>query len=296
MRIENIFTKLRIVALLYAICLLITACDDCPVKEGSPITQCETRIVTIERFNPKFTIVPGDKDGEFKTELAADYNIGMYLFPINKSSSGSFPNDSRFKNSQYIPIAMEPFQNGAYFAAILTGIPSNTDLIGDILVSNVSISPSNTFADLRFFGYLDRFPINFASENAQAFCDFVEANKKDILKQLKNLDESARFGKQLAESRLVNYTADSLVVLDSKGNLIGKEGAANVPTIPSEVKTKLLAESNSKNAIEIRVNTGNVYTYRSKDNKHFIFFVSEIRESTITPFRKRVTIMFYPVD
>lgn len=287
--------KLWIILLLLS-SLLINSCNDCPVENVDPITLCQTRIITIEQFNSNFTIVTDPNTGQEQVILDPDYNIGMFEFPINAASSGNFPNDSRFINKVQIPIVSLPFvfDNQIYYAAIVDRYPINVELSGDILVKDVD--PIIPRATLRIYGSIDQIDQNYLNEDAQAFCNYVESNLPNIVQSFSNYTVGNKFGANQPGATVVRFDAATIVIIDQNGRIIGTLGAAGVPQPPANIINDLRAQAANRIAIDLPVVPGNVYTYIAKNGKRFVFFVSEIRQTNIPPNRKRVTIMFYPLD
>ncbi len=287
--------------LLTAIVIIGFQSCSCPVEETDPVFLCETRIVTMERFNPNFTVTIDPINGEKITDLDPTYNISMFQFPDNSSSSGSSPNDSRFEGSKQLVISKEAFSyNGEnYFAAIMDGYPSNELLAGDILIADVDLSVSGPAADFRIYGYIDMIDQNYANEDAQAFCDYVKLNMNDIISSANSLRENNgdnlyKWGENQTGATKSSYNNSSIVILDRNMNLLGSLGDIGMPVPDESVLNKL--KSSSEGYVNLRVVPGNVYTYLAKNGKRFVFFVSEIRAASISPFRQRVSMMFYPLD
>lgn len=292
---------------IYKLILLITAligfnsCS-CPVEESDPVFLCETRLATIDRFNPNFTVRIDPVSGEAVTDLDSTYSISMFLFPNDASSSGSLPNDARFQNSSQLVIAKEPFliDGVKYYAAIMDGFPSNDLLAGDILVDSVDLSAATgPGAYFRIYGNLLMIDRNYNSEDAQAFCDYVTAHTDTIqsasnLIREKNGQNDYKYGKNQPGAVESTYNSSSIMILDEQLKVIGSYGAVGVPNPTPDVISKLNA--NAIKYVRLRVEPGNVYTYLAKNGKRFVFFVSEIRAASIFPYRQRVTIMFYPLD
>lgn len=286
-------TKFKIIIVILLVTAFFQACE-CPLETSdAKITLCNTKIITMEKFNPNFTISYDSTKNEYITTLDSTYNISVFLFPMEKSSSGSFPNDTRFSGSSQISIAKLPFvaDNKNYYASILDLYPTNSELVGDILVVNVN--PLLSTAQLRFYGSLNRMTTNFYSENSQEFCDYVKANIGDINTALKN---KMQYGDGLPNAQKYNYASAVINVIDERGNIIGAVGSPNVPQPPPDVLTELQKLGTSKTYVDLTVSTGEVYVYEAKNGLRFVFVVSEIRQSTIIPFRKRVSIMFYPLQ
>ncbi len=285
-------------ALFALIVILVSSCSDCPLTEHDAIYLCQTRIVTMERFNPNFTVAIDPNSGEEIVTLDPDYNISMYEFPFNYASSGNFPNDNRFKGNTQVPIISLPFavNNTIYYAAYADTYPINSELSGDILVRDVDLSGALPTATLRIKGSIAQIDQNFLSENAQVFCDYVDAQRANIEQSFRNYTVGNLYGANQPGATLNRYDTRPIVVTDQSGRIIGAVGAPNVPTPPQDIINSLTADIRSKSSIDLRVTLGNVYTYIAKNGKRFVFFVSEIRAASLPPNRNRVSIMLYPLD
>lgn len=280
------------------ILIFISSCNDCPLQEQDPIYLCQTRIITMERFNPNFTVSVDPTSGAEIVTLDPDYNISMYEFPMNASSSGSFPNDNRFKGSMQIPVASLPFavDNKIYYAAFVDTYPTNSDLAGDILVKDVDLSGASPVAFLRVKGSIAQIDQNYLNEDAQAFCDYVNSRTSLIQTSLQSYTAGNLYGANQPGATVNRYDSSPIVVTDQSGKMLGTVGEPNVPNPPQDVVNNLTSIARNKSSIDLRVVPGNVYTYIAKNGKRFVFFVSEIRQTNITPNRKRVSIMLFPLD
>lgn len=272
--------------------LLLNSCSECPITEAPPIFVCETRIVTMEKFNPNFTIVSD------KAVLDSDYNISIYQFPDNSSSSGSFPNDSRFEGNAVVALASFPFafNDSIYYANIMDSYPTNEQLMGDFLVQDVNVTSNPPIANIRIFGSIALFSQGLFTEDSQKFCDFVEQNNKQIQNSFKNFTEENRFGKNQVGIIQNTYTVNNIIITDNNGKIVGTAGTPSVPTPPQDVINKLNDAANKLVSFDLPVIPGNVYTYIAKNGKRFVIVITEIRQTNITPFRKRVSMMLYPLD
>jgi hypothetical protein len=272
------------ISLLLAIIVLIQACADCPVTQ-SPQNECNVRDATITLFNPRLiklndtTLVP-----------VPEYSIQTFQFPGDNSSSGSLPNDERFEKAQQIVVARQSFKgpnNEDLFAVIYDVYPLNSEIAGDIMVDSVTIDESSatgSTAWLRFYGTLGRFPKDFNSEDANAFCEtylksFTSSDLDNIRKN------SSQYGKSLPNSRMQTYSAVDIVVLDSKDKPV------TGVTVPADVQVKLLS-SVSSTAVDIIVRPGEVYLYKARNGSEFAVVIADIRRGTFPPYIKRVSIKF----
>ncbi len=282
----------KIFIYLFLISIILNACSDCPVSDNPPTLSCETRVVTLEKFNPNFTI------SNNQTILDADYNISTYLFPDNSSSSGSFPNDSRFKDKNLIPLVSFPFlyEGSIFLASIADAYPSNEQLVGDFLIQDVNVNSNPRTANIRLYGSISLFDQGLFTENSQQFCNYVEQNEDDILNSFSSFTSSNRFGRNQAGAIINNYATNSVVISDNEGKFIGILGDPNVPTPPPDILSKLNNAIPNIVSVDLQVAPGNVYTYIARNGKRFVFVITEIRQSDISPNRKRVSMMLYSLD
>lgn len=278
--------------------MLVQSCTDCPVSKTDPIFLCETRIVTVEKFNPNYTVIPGINGLPDSVVLDSDYNIGIFQFPLNSGSSGSFPNDNRFKDSKQIPVASASFAENStvYLANLMDTYPTNEDVNGDILVKSVDLTTIPPVAMLRISGSIALFDQNYLNEDSQAFCDYAKGNSSNINTAFSNLNTNNLYGKNQTGSVITNFDTNPVIVTDKNGKIIGTSGQPNVPVVSLATEIELRTLANKKSSVDLAVIPGNVYIYLAKNGKRFVFFITELRESYVTPFRKRVTIMLYPLD
>jgi len=270
--------------------IILNSCSECPVKQSDPIFLCETRIVTMEKFNPNFQIIQG------QTVLDSDYNISIYRFPDNSLSSGSFPNDSRFDGKFVIPLFSIPFtiDNQLYFANIMDTYPTNSQLSGDILVRDIDTNSKQAF--LRIYGSISLFDKGILTESSQDFCNYVEANQNNIKNSFNNYTSLNKYGENQPNAIKSNFSNLPIIITNNLGEIIGSVGSPGVPTVTNEIITKLQLESAKIYAIDLVVRPGDVYTYIAANGKRFVILFTEIRQSNIYPYRKRVSMMLYPLD
>lgn len=288
------------ILILIIITIIFNSCNECPLIEAPAYYLCETRIVTIERFNPNYTVSPGPTPEEPIINLDPDYNIGMFEFPVNNQSSGNFPNDFRFKNNAKIPVVSLPFEinNVKYYLAIQDNYPTNSELIGDILVTDVNLVPNDVSAQVRVSGSIARINRNFVTEDAQVFCDYVKNNTQTFEDEFKNMNKENIFGSNfpLGDLFVSNYNNSQVLILNDKLELVGNYGAPDVPIPFVNIINSFNLLKATSNSYNLRVRTGDMFVYISKNGKRFVFLIAEIRASTIPPLRRRMSIMFFNVD
>lgn len=282
----------RLYYVLTIIFLGLISCNECPIQEAPTLFLCETRIVTLERFNPNFQIINN------KAILDSDYNISIYEFPENRLSSGYFLNDLRYENRALLPLASYPFNDNGnvYYANIMDIYPTNPELIGDWLVRDVDVSTNPPIAQIRIYGSIGLFFQGLITENSQQFCDFVEQNKNQIISSFNTFTETNRYGRNQTGAIFNSYSGSNIVISSADGQILGTVGMPNVPIPPADVLSRLNQSAQKLTSIDIPIIPGNVYNYISRNGKRFVVLITEIRQTPIPPNRKRVSIMIYPLD
>lgn len=290
---NKVYTVLIIFSFLY-----LASCNECPLQEFPPVEVCETGIVTLERFNPNFSIIPGPNPGEQRVVLDSDYCISVFEFSSNRFSTGNLPNDNRFKDRMQIPIASIPFVVNSinYYANIMDTYPSNLDLAGDILVRDINVGANPPFALLRIYGSISYYTQNFLTENAQQFCDYIKNDSTRLRRVFSDFTEGNRFGRNQSQAVIGNYDNYPIIITDENRNIIGTVGSPNVPVPPNSVINELRAIAGNLSSVDLRVQPGEMYAYIARNGRRFMILITEIRQTNITPFRKRITLMLNPLD
>ncbi len=266
--------------------LFVQSCE-CPLQESNVYQQCQVREVTITKFSPFGNLVQvTEPDGTQKIVFQPDslYSIHTFLFPFDKNYSGALINDERFASSSTIPIVKIPFSDKRpYYLAVFDNYPPNNDLNGDILL--FSVADNFQSAEIRVAGDIVLTNLTFNSEDSRQFCEMVDVLTKDTaqIRSLKN--NLSQYGIGLPNSRVLDYSQGNIVVLDTGNNIVG----GITPPI-NDVNYALDLLKNR--AINIIVQIGQVYLYRAKNGKYFIFAITDIRQGTLSPNKRRITIMF----
>lgn len=264
---------------------------ECPLQQPSTYSPCNVREVTITKFHPngtlRDTILP---DGTRQTVFAPDstYSIHTFLFPFDANSSGFLPNDERFKNTSSIILFQKPFSDGSpYYVAIFDNYPTNSGLNGDLLLFDVANDFSSAY--IRVTGEIVPLPEKFNSENSQQFCEFVNNLTQDTarINSLKN--NLARFGLGLPIASVTQFNAGNVVVLDANGKI-------TTAVSPSSSDVQDLLNLTQNQAINLIVGVGDVFLYRAKNGRLFIFAVTDLRQGSLVPYKKRLTIMFSAIN
>ncbi len=282
-------TNLYIVLIL-VVGFLFQSCE-CPLQEPSAYSPCSVREVTITKFNPngtlRDTILP---DGTRQTVFIPDstYSIHTFLFPFDANSSGFLPNDERFKNTSSIILFQKPFSDGSpYYVAIFDNYPTNSGLNGDLLLFDIANDFSNAY--IRVTRDILLLPERFNSENSQQFCEFVNNLTRDTgrINSLKN--NLARFGLGLPIASVTQFNAGNVVVLDANGRI-------TTAVSPPSGDVQDLLNLTRDQSINLNVRIGDVFLYRARNGRLFIFAVTDLRQGSLAPYKKRMTIMFSAIN
>ena len=175
---KNIISVLKN-ACLGASIVFMSACGDCceecdvAIEVEDPVVvvdsnNCNAFNTTIERFKVKSSV--------------ADSNecLTMFEFPIDQNSGGSNPKDTLSELKHQILLSSVPFTYDGknYLMAIFDVLPSNSRLVGDILVSSTDVT-ANT-ATIRVAGRIAGLPDAVVSEEGSAICKYMKKNKSVI--------------------------------------------------------------------------------------------------------------------
>jgi len=283
--------KIRILKtiIIFATLIFLTSCDDCPIKDNPPVFLCEVREATITEFNP---LLVRDLSIPDSVVFVPDpkYSVHTFEFPLDQKSSGSLPNDERFKEQGFIAVATKPSTTGNYTVALVDFTPLNSDMIGDILVDSVFINPSDPSqnrAYLMFYGDLARYPRDFTSENSKEFCNFLGTFSSSDLNNIRI--DATKYGENLPNAGSKTYDINSrFVAINQKGQF-----DFNIDISLAD-KQSLLSDFKGK-SIVVQVNPGQVYFYRARNGRQFAIVISDIKSGTFPPNKNRVTIMFNPL-
>jgi hypothetical protein len=292
MKIVNIKKMLKYfsVIALSVLTVIIQSCSDCNLVTAN--YPCTPREATVTQFDPRVSVVINGNDTTIVP--VPTYSIQTFLFPSDNSSSGSLTNDNRFSQTdttkQKVVIAEKQFTYaGRQLIAQLVSIhPTNSSLVGDMMVIDVDMTASPPAALLRFYGLLAIFPFTLQSEDASLFCADIE-NYRGSDNDFNNIKgRSTEFGKGLPNAVNSSFTSSDIRVLDMNNNDVTFIYSGN---IPKDVKDSLLSASTSQ-AVDILVQPGQMYYYRARNGKDFAVLIADIREGTFSPNLKRVTIKF----
>ena len=273
------FGKSLIAAMLILPFALSSCCEECVICDD-PNIPCAVREATITKFDPRLELI-----NDSTLVPVSEYSIHTFQFPSDNSSTGSFPNDNRYNNTDNIIIARETFQSGgsSYYAVLYDMYPLNKSILGDIMI--IDIDSANGTADLRFRGKLSMFPDIFPSENAEEFCTNFIQSYEDDPEALSNVKEAVSdYGQALPNASSV-VSSGNMQVVNSQDQPV--DGV----TIPADVQAKLQAQAQT-GSVNIRVQPGDVYYYKAANGQGFVIVIADIRQGTFEPRKKRVTIMF----
>ncbi len=277
----NIFHALAGVVLL----ALVAGCG-CPELTTGPVQDPRVYNQTITEFNAGWNPPADPANPADRGTPVPRFAIATFEFPATASSSGNFPNDSRFSTGRGLELDRAVFTNPAdartYSALLVNRSPSNRELQGDIMVVSVDLNSNPRTARLRFSGRLFRFPTPLGSGSATDFIDYIKANANSVeqLDQLRGV--ASLFGNGLGSQGAARLDT---IVIDS----LGRE-TMNVP-VPDAVRAEL-----TTNEVEfyydITVTIGEVYYYVADNGVEFAIHIEDIFEASLAPNQRRVTIKF----
>ncbi len=222
--------------------------------------------------------------------------------------------------------------NLPYSFAVLNEVPQNADIKGDILVEDVEIDTSdasNSTATIMVSGYMQKIASKYDSESSKDFCEFLESvyfsngklDKEKISDLRKNILDS-KYGVGITGFALQNhYTNKPLYVINSIGQILidfssgspiinkyafvgNKKGyndlLAQVNQIYSkydEARNKLfsmMAKEKKDFFVTVNISIGDVFYYRAKNGRDFIFAVINLSErpDPYQKVKKRMSIIF----
>lgn len=281
--IQHFMMRILTAAGLTAMALFLASCG-CPEITTGPIQDPRVYNQTITEFNAGWNPPTDFTDPTDRGTPVPRFSISTFEFPANASSSGSFPNDSRFAGGRGIVLDAAGFKNNgsSYIAQLVNRSPSNASLEGDIMVVSVDLTSNPRTARLRFAGNLFRFPDTINSGSATRFIDYIKANAhtEDQLQQLRS-DASPN---GLIYSTQTRATYDT-VVIDSLGREV-----TGIP-VPQNVAQEL-ASSEVTFYYDVTVEIGQVYYYIADNGVEFAMHIEDIFEGSLAPNPRRVTIKF----
>lgn len=278
--------------------------DLLPVDNADVIVNDETRMVESINFNP-----------------VDSFSIHTFKFPKDASSSGSLPNDPRFKSDfgiEYVPVAKVSMDKVGsdipYYVAYLSRTPANEDIAGDILVEDVDLNtnPLDPVAFLKFRGSLYRIAQRtMPSESSREFCEYIEdnaiADEQTIIDTYRaNL---SKYGADYGIPDQYNYGIQDMVILNKNDQVVAYRNgnswvfrSVNVngtdyyfltEKTRNDLITKfngidivkaeeeLAAELIDKENILIEAGLGDMFFYRAVNGRDFIMTVINIAEKQI---------------
>lgn len=284
---KNIF---KLLLLLPILATIFNGCNDCDLVGTT--YPCRVREGTIPLFDPRLIYNQIDT----LTTIVPTYNNQTFQFPNDNSSSGTLTNDNRYDTGdtlgQYYVIDSrsynDPITGELLSAKLLNIYPPNPSMVGDAMV--VSVAPDFSYALVRFFGSVARFPQPFNFEDAYRFCNEYLPGYKQTTgdDEFTNIaSQSTIWGSAIAFN---NPTpAENNVRITNALNQDVTSQYLN--TIPQNILNEL-GSNKQTTGVDVQVRVGDVYYYRARNGKEFAVIVSNIFEGSLDPFIKRVTIRF----
>lgn len=288
---KNSLNNFIIALIIFLLALLSSCSDDCPLEPADPVPPSDCRTQTLTEFIPTLTTVTirnfNDTQDSVVWIPVPEYAIEYFEFP------GIFYNtDDRYTEKVYLEkhlINIASLKHEPNISVmVLDKYPLNDDIKGDVIVDTVVITPNQRFANLRFYGRLNKFNDPLNTEDCTEFYSYLNTHRASFQQLALN---ATRYGENLPGviiSSRKSYNANDIFVINQDGR--DTSGNKNM------YLTELLTEVNlTKGAVSVTVRETEVYYYISRSGKHYAVVITEIRQSPVDPFRKRVTIMFNPL-
>ncbi len=304
-RKELIKLFMAVTGALVTLTLLQSCCDceDCVIKQTEPACNVKNNALIEFKAGVVDTTVKASNGSDSSYyKPVADYATETFEFPADNSSSGSQPSDERFK-TRPLAVSSESYYSliaGAQVTAVIYDTyPPNSEILGDILVSGVTINsdPLNSTAKLRFYGSVTRYSTDFMSENSGEFCEEFLPDNTDIAALR---DNASLYGAALKDDK-----GNGLSVQVSKGSyqksditVIDADGRKISDNYPDDVGNRVLYNANTKGMIDITVSPGQVYYVKARNGREFAMHITGISQGVFPndPVKKkRVYIMFAPI-
>ncbi|HYF02723.1 MAG TPA: hypothetical protein VEC36_05060, partial [Patescibacteria group bacterium] len=201
-------------------------------------------------------------------------------------SSGNLPNDNRVRGGEKVVLASRDtvIEGKRYTVQLASNIPTNTSLIGDMLVSQVTDAqnPADRRARIRFFGSLGQYNPGLLSASAGEFANYLRrANIKT---------QTESFG---AGTGVIQYgTANGTRLTTNDIQIVHPDGITRPFDPIFTITANDLLALPVATVYEIEVRIGEVYYYRARNGIEFGMLIEDIRQGSITPNLNRVTIKF----
>lgn len=264
---------------------VLSSCG-CPEFNTEPNPDPSVREATITEFNPNFT-TPTGVGGDTISVPVPQYSVHTFQFPNNIASSGSLPNDNRLSGGRKLVLGEQDtiIDNERYTVQLVSNIPTNESLIGDILVSqvtNVTGAPGDRRARLRIYGSMGQYSDDLNSASAGDFATYLR--RTDVK------GETEDFGTGQGVRR---YGTTNAVKLDMSDIRVVR-ASDSINTVDPRLQgiADRLLNMNIASIYEIEVKIGEVYYYRARNGIEFGVLIEDIRQGSIAPNLNRVTIKF----
>ncbi|MES2767454.1 MAG: hypothetical protein V4642_16380 [Bacteroidota bacterium] len=258
--------------------VLISSCG-CPEFNTEPNPDPRVREATITEFNPNFETIAPDT----VATPVPQYSVHTFQFPNDVSSSGSLPNDNRVTGGKTVVLAQRDtiIEGNRYSVQLVSNVPTNSSLIGDMLISqvlNVTGTPAARSAKIRFFGGSRKYTSSLNSASAGEFANYLR--RADV-----KAETDAFGGGGLSKGTETKLTTNDIQILNADGTVTNFEPKFQ------QTADELLALPVAT-VFELEVRIGEVYYYRARNGVEFGVLIEDIRQGSITPNLNRVTIKF----
>jgi len=278
-----------ILIILSAFALFAQSCGDCDLVGTT--YPCRVREGTVPLFEPSLFV---DTDGNIT--MVPRYNNQTFLFPIDNTSSGTLTNDNRYETDSYLDqflildqrLWTDTGTGEVLRAQLINQFPPNPIMVGDAMV--VSVANDHSYALIRFYGNVARFPQRFLFEDAFRFCNQYLKEYKDVTgdTEFKMIaSQATRYGVGI---RYNNPTPieNSIRILNNANQDVTSQ---YLNVIPQNLLLDLGRERVVV-GVDVQVTVGDVLYYRARNGKEFAVIISNIFEGSLDPNIQRVTIRF----
>ncbi len=283
------FNRIKsLLIIISAFALFAQSCGDCDLVGTT--YPCRVREGTVPLFEPSLV-----KDSEGNITMVPRYNNQTFLFPIDNSSSGTLTNDNRYEAtnelSQFLVIDQrtwtDPITNEILRAQLVNKFPPNPLMVGDAMVT--SVATDHTYALIRFYGYVAKFPTPFYFEDAYRFCNDYLKNHKD------NGDPEFKIIASQASQYGVNIRYPGTPPTENQIRVLNSSNEDVTSLYLGAVPQNIINEFNQNakaNGVDVQVSVGDVLYYRARNGKEFAVIVSNIFQGSLDPRIQRVTVRF----
>lgn len=301
--------------------IVVSGCCDCDNPlETIPSAQqqiCNIREASISKYSADaniFETVVGNRVIR-RIEPQNDYSIHSFLFPTESGLSGRLVNEEAIHGGGEVVLYGVDFLcpemttppgtailGDRAFGGIFDTAPASSQLIGDILLTEVTTAGVGVFeATIRVTGQLARFGaglgLTLPDERAQTFCDIINsATTPALIDAARVITENTEYGSAIGIARSygmadVKYYDENLFELSGTPTCVGTAAPTD-----TDIVSAALAPPDPLTSFDITVNVGDMFYYMSNSGLEFIFAVVEIGPNpSLDPNKQRMTFVYHQI-